>query len=293
MDAKSREILSRDGTKLRLLEWGDAPKSVILVHGQAEHVGRYGYVAQALVKAGYHVAAADLRGHGKSGGNRCHVERWTQYHEDVRAVVEAVARPYVLLGHSMGGLVVLDMMDDRVSHQTSGLNVMDLARQRLEPPPLGVIVSNPLLQLAFTPPAWKVAAGKLLSNVIPTLALPTELDTRLLSRDAEVVRLYNSDPLVGKVATSRWFTEMLAAQERVRSSGPSCTRPLLMLLGGADGICLAKASEQLYETWAGPKALKQYPNLYHELLNEPERDQVLGDMLAWLQELFAQAHITA
>jgi alpha-beta hydrolase superfamily lysophospholipase len=259
---------SADGTPLRGARWGGADRDVLLVHGLAEHVGRYGHVAEALVQAGWRVTFVELRGHGQSGGRRGHVERWSRYTEDVAAAAAQIGRPFVLVAHSMGGLVALDAV-----------------RTGLQPACRAVALSNPLLGTAFPPPKVKLAAARVLTRLLPSLPLRNELDPRLISRDAEVVRAYEADPLVFNTITPRWGTEMLAAQARVKAAAPAMRIPLRMMVSDKDGICDHEAGLALAKSWGGPVQTAVYPGLYHELFNEPEKARVLADLVAWLNTI--------
>ena len=128
----SKTLHSSDGTALHTVHApavGETKAHVVLCHGANEHVGRYGHVIESLNKAGFAVTGLDLRGHGKSGGKRCHVLRWEHYSEDIRVVIQSVGGPVFVLGHSMGGLVVLEAI-------RSGINGTEIK---------GVMTSNPLL----------------------------------------------------------------------------------------------------------------------------------------------------
>lgn len=262
------KITSADGTPLRVARWGDSKRDVLLVHGLAEHVGRYEHVAAALNKGGYRVTFVELRGHGESGGKHGHVSDWRRYDEDLWAAGKTIPDSYAIVAHSMGGLVALDAL-----------------REAMGQPVLGVALSDPLLGLAFDPPKIKLAASRLLSRIAPSLSLANELDTKLISRDPEVVRKYEADPLVFDTITPRWFVESQKAQARVEDAAPRMNLPLLMMVGESDGVCSPAASKGLEARWGGPHALKAYPGLYHELFNEPEKERVFADLVAWLDHL--------
>lgn len=259
-------IQSADGTPLRLGRWstqGAARGEVLIVHGLAEHAERYEHVGQALTDAGWRATVVELRGHGESGGKRGHVDAWSDYLDDVRAALARIGAPVILLAHSMGGLVVLDLLRD--------------------PPPLvrGFALSDPLIAMAFEAPRLKLAAAGLLSKVLPRLSLNNELDPNLISRDAEVVRRYVADPMVYDTITPRWFTEMQAARKRVQAHASRYTLPGLLMLGTGDRICDWKQARAFAEHWPNG-TIREYDGLYHEILNEPEQAQVLSDLVAWL-----------
>ena len=261
---------SRDGTTLNLVQWapdGTPRADILLVHGLAEHMGRYVHVAEALTAAGYQVTGLELRGHGESEGRRGHVDEWRQYVDDFRAASFKIGRSHYVVAHSMGSLVTLDAL-----------------RKLIGPDILGVALSNPLLGVAVKAPAIKLWASGLLSKVWPTLALGNELDTNHLSRDVAVIKAYEEDPLVYGTITPRWFTEMNSAIERVFAHASRATVPLFMLLGDGDRITSIDAAHAFFESYgAADKDCITYPGLYHEIFNEPEKDQVFQDVVEWLK----------
>ena len=261
---------SDDATPLRLARWGNGDRDVLLVHGLAEHAGRYNHVATALVEAGWRVTLVELRGHGKSGGRRGHCGAWHRYVEDVQAAAGAIGRPFAILAHSMGGLVSLDAL-----------------REPLTPPCRALALSNPLLGLAFEAPAWKVKMSTGLSRLLPWLPVPSGLDTAFLSHDAEVVRAYEADPMVFSSVTPRWFTESQAAMARVNGDPGRTQLPLRLMVSTGDKICDHKVALRLYEGWTADKTLAVYDDLYHEIFNEPQKDAILADLVAWLDKVWA------
>ncbi|MCC6624728.1 MAG: lysophospholipase [Deltaproteobacteria bacterium] len=248
-----------------------APRALVLVsHGVAEHMGRYQHVSDALVAAGYAVARLDHRGHGASGGPRVFVERFGDYVTDLHAVLGVVklrvgAPKTFLLGHSMGGLIA-------IHHLLAHPGAVD-----------GAVVSGPALGLSLAVPAWKDALGKVMSTVWPKLAIPTGVDPGLVSRDPAVVSAYANDPQVTKKATARWYTELLAAQKDANERALELGGPLLVLVGGLDKLVSVSAIERWFPRVAAQdKTIIPYPALYHEVMNEPEKDVVLGDIRRWL-----------
>lgn len=267
---QTETITSADGTSLRIGRSGEGDKDILIVPGLAEHLGRYDHVVEALNQAGWRTTVVELRGHGQSGGKRGHVMQWSEYIEDVKAAAAAVGGPLVLIGHSMGGLVALDAAISGIGQDIQAM-----------------VLSDPNVAVAVDAPALKVMGAKLLSRIAPSLSLSNELDVHTISRDPAVVEAYKADPLVYSTVTPRWFTEMVGSQERVVAHAPSYQMPLLMLLGQGDVICDWKASAALARNWGGAAKTIEYPELYHEIFNEIEKDQVISDMVTWLGELSA------
>jgi acylglycerol lipase len=242
---------------------------VVIAHGAGEHSGRYLHVADRLVREGYAVYALDHRGHGRSGGPRAYIDRMDNAVADLdtlvlRAASEQPGVPIVLLGHSMGGTVSLCYA---LRHQ-----------DRLA----ALALSGPLAALEAASPVVRMAA-RTLSALTPRLGV-IGVDSSLVSRDPAVVQAYNADPLVhhGKLP-ARTVAELGAAIESFPSRVPEITVPTLILYGTADGLCPTEGSVMLgRRIGAADLTVKSYPGLYHEIFNEPEQEQVLDDLCAWL-----------
>jgi acylglycerol lipase len=258
-----------DGTDLLVREWPAAGRpwaSVLLVHGIGEHSGRYEHVGDQMAAAGLDVHAYDQRGAGGSGGRRGHVDRWAQQHDDLEARLRAVrasaaARPVVLYGHSLGGLIVLGY----------------LLTER--PKPDFAIVSAPALDSTLA--SWKKALAPILGRIAPTLSIPNGIDGSTLSRDPSVAAKLAADPLAAKASTARFGAEALAELARVRRDYVGLTLPILVLHGIDDGLVPAQASEILASL---PNVERRtYPGLRHELHNEPEGPAIIDEMIAWIR----------
>ncbi|NLH08182.1 MAG: alpha/beta hydrolase [Chloroflexi bacterium] len=247
------------------------PKAILAFsHGIGEHTGRYEGLARALAEAGYALHMADLRGHGESPGKRGHIGSFSEYREDFAAIVQsawdaAPEAPYFIGGHSLGGLIALNAALD----QPLGAR--------------GIVVSAPALGLAFEPPAWKVAAARILSAIAPAATFPSGLDTDALCRDGDVVAAYRSDPLVHDAISARAYTEMMAAQRETLANAGRLQMPLLLMHGTADRLTNYEHSRLFYErAGSTDKLFKTYDGFYHELFNEPDKEQVFADLIEWL-----------
>jgi alpha-beta hydrolase superfamily lysophospholipase len=254
--------------------------TLVVVHGYAEHTGRYAGLVKALVARGYATFSYDYRGHGRATGPRGHVDRFVEYVDDLRAACEAArtavpGRPLVLLAQSHGGLVALRALLD----------------PQHAPDVAAAVLTAPFLGLAMEVPAWKTVLGRAASRIAPRLAMPNGLNPDDFSHDPAIATDYRNDPLNNKVATARWFTEMTAAQTYVRAHAGRLRVPTLWLLAGNDRVVSTPAAETVYAAAAGDKTLHRYDGLYHELYNErePDRSRVLADLFSWLDGRFPPA----
>lgn len=258
---------------------GDRPPAavVVIAHGLGEHSSRYEYVAERLTAAGHVVWALDHRGHGRSQGAREVVDRIDHAVADLDALVLRAAtadpgRPVVLIGHSFGGLLAGSYA---LAHQS-----------RLS----GLVLSGPLAQIDAPPPAR--AAARLLSMTLPRLPL-VKLDSALVSRDPAVVAGYRGDPLVHHgMIPARTADEMLRAVIALRSRVGEIAVPALIAYGTADGLCPPSGAVLLAERIGSDDVtVRAYEGLFHEIFNEPERDAVLDEVIAWLATRTADAPV--
>lgn len=271
--AEEDTFIGARGLRIHARTWvpaGSPTGVVVVAHGFAEHAGRYSSVAARLVADGIAVRAADHRGHGLSEGKRTSLVRFDDYVDDLVSVIaQARARwsslRVVLLGHSMGGLIALDLAV-RPNISLDGLV-------------LSAPAACPREVSTFT-----LAVGRALSRVAPNTGV-LRLPLNRISRDPAVVDAYNNDPLVFRTPIrARLGAEMLDAMARVEAGLPSLRTPLLVMQGTADGLVDPGCGPHVYDR-AGSldKTLKMYDGLWHEIFNEPERDDVLGDLTAWLR----------
>jgi acylglycerol lipase len=242
----------------------------ILVHGLAEHSGRYEHVGAYLAAAGCAVHAYDQQGHGKSSGTRCHARRFAHLLDDLEGFVASVragqpSLPIYLVGHSLGGLLVASYASQR------------------NPDVAGIVTSGAALALPNDLSRGRVFLARGLRWIAPRLSMPAGLDPEALSRDQEVVRAYLEDPMVDRRMTTSLAAEIVTAVERTASEAARIRVPMLLLHGEEDRLCPAAGSRRLYEQLeVTPRNLRTYPGLRHEIFNEPERLEVFNDLMEWI-----------
>lgn len=254
------------------------PRAVILLaHGYAEHSGRYAHVAAYLVEHGYAVYALDHRGHGHSEGLPVQVHDFDEYVADLRVYFEQVRaahpdRPMFLYGHSMGSLISL------------------LFAERWQGELAGLITTGTALMIAGANRYLSAVIG-VLRHVGPHLQLLPALAAAGISHDPAVVDAYVHDPLVhtGRIRLS--FAAAIArASLRARRILPDLRLPYLALHGAEDPLVLARSAEIVRRRSGSPDTtIKVFPGLYHEIHNEPQQDEVLGDIAAWLDAHLPEA----
>jgi alpha-beta hydrolase superfamily lysophospholipase len=264
--------------RLRYRSWeiAEPHAAVLLIHGLAEHSGRYEGAARAFAARAISSFAFDLRGHGLSDGRRGHANRFDSFLQDldrfrreVQGVLDA-GTPLFLLGHSMGGLIALRYLEEYDA---------ELA---------GAIVISPWLATALPVPRWKVTMGNALGRLLPALPFRAHIDAAALSRDPAIVRGYRDDPLVHDRITPRLFVEVSKAMGLVTLRSDRLRAPVLFLLPGSDR--LVDTDRTLAFTAHLPAALvtvKVYPGHFHELLNEPDRNDIVRDACDWIEQRIA------
>jgi alpha-beta hydrolase superfamily lysophospholipase len=271
----SVRLRTADGLELHVRRFDasqGAPRSTFVVaHGHGEHSGRYRAFAAWFAARGVRLYAIDHRGHGLSGGPRGHTPSLQAMLDDLDQVVTLAAQdragPVTLVGHSLGGLIAIAYALDRP--------------QRLET----AVFSAPALKLRVRVPGWKRALARLTPAVAPRLTMPTGLDPAGLSRDARVADAYVGDPLVHDRISTRFNAETFARGEQLIARASELRVPFLLLQGGSDPIVDPDGAHRFFERAQAPgRALKVYPDLYHEIFNEPEQDQVFQDIVDWLAE---------
>ena len=269
--AREERVEGAGGLEIFIRSWrpdGKARGVVAIVPGFKSHGGYYGWVAEQLVADGLAVYAVDLRGRGKSDGERFFVEKIEDYASDVQSLV-TLARsrepglPVFLLGHSAGGVVSCVYTLD---HQA------ELA---------GLICED----FAFQVPAPDVALAILkgLSHVAPHVHV-FRLNNEDFSRDPNAVRAMDDDPLIAnEVQPTQTVAAMVRADERLKREFPLITLPVLILHGTDDRVAKPSGSQLFYDTaGSSDKTLKLYEGHYHDLLNDVGKEAVMADIRSWI-----------
>jgi alpha-beta hydrolase superfamily lysophospholipase len=244
---------------------------LVVVHGIAEHSGRYSNLVNYFVPKGYAVYSFDLRGHGKSEGIRSYVERFSYYLDDLKIFYNIVREEnqnakIFLVGHSMGSTIAIAYA---IEHQRE-LN--------------GLIVSGTTLKAGASINQVTILMAKILSILAPKMGI-SALDAKLISREKAAVDAYIHDPLnYTSKLRARWGTELLKTMIKLQSKMSEFSLPVLIMHGSADRISDPSSSKMLFEgVNSKDKTLKLYEGFYHEIFNDPERRQVFLDMEAWLK----------
>jgi len=252
------------GTEL-IREWtpeGEPCAYLVLVHGLAEHSGRYERTGSLLAAAGFAVRSFDLIGAGGSGGRRWDIDDWSRYHDQISSHLEwarSHGKPVVLMGHSLGGNLCL-------GYVLSGRPHPDL-----------LVLSGPALGGGL---AWQKALAPILARLAPRLAITNTIDGELLSRDPAVAEAYFADPLVITKSTLRFGAALFASMDELRERASELDVPTFVIHGGEDRIVPTASSEILGASDSVERRV--YDGLRHETMNEPEGPEVVADVISWL-----------
>lgn len=243
---------------------------VVLVHGFSVFTGVQRPVAAALADAGFVSVLFDCRGHGRSSGRRGHINRFSDFVDDLSAVATDAHKRYptegwAVVGHSHGATVALAAV---------------LGPRALRPDAL--VVAAPFLGLRQAPPWPKRWAAKPLSVLWPTLAFANGLDPALATRNEQAVRHFRDEPLIHHVATPRWFVEVGGAQRAILAAAPQLRTPTYLVLAGDERV-VDNATAETFAAAAGSCVTQRtWPGLRHELFIEPEAADVVREVQDWL-----------
>lgn len=256
-------------------DWKGEGRALIVIHGLGEHGGRYLHLPHYLQDTVELVFCPDLRGHGRSAGQRGHVDRFDLFVEDtiiaIRHLDTLLQKKFQrseihLLGHSLGGLIVLSTL----------FKTPDL-------PIKSATVSAPSLGIRMPVPTVKKVAAKILTHLWGTLHLHSEIDPKTLSHDPEVEAAYMADYLVHSKVTPKFFNEMQRAMANAKNRHSGISYPLQLLIPMEDPIVDSQTSIDFFEHLKhSDKCLKTYAGFFHESLNEIGKEKVIEDLKTWI-----------
>jgi len=244
----------------------------VIVHGGGDHSGRFSNLVEFLVPHDYGIYIFDLRGHGRSPGKRGHINSWNEYQLDLSLFLDLVKTkhpdiPLFLLGHSMGGVIVLDHCIKSQKHISA------------------IICSSPAIgELGISP--FLISLARLINKIWPSIVLPTGLKVPHLSRDTEFIKKTKSDPLYHSKSTPRFGIEMLKTVEFVQNNVSKISLPIYLIHGTDDKIVSIEGSrraKKLIDT--SLITYKEYEDGYHELFNDLNKKVVMNDLLLWMKKL--------
>lgn len=250
-----------------------AKGTVVIVHGSGEHFGRYQWLRQKLNNAGFHVIGGDLPGLGCSYGKKGHIDDFNDYYKIVDEWVSEAHQfhmPVFLLGHSMGGLIVIRYLE---RYQEVGLK--------------GVIVTSPCLGLVRKVSPFLEGIVGIINLFYPSFCMPSGILPEQVSKDPKIVHQYRTDPLICKKVSVRWYLEL---KKEMESSIGEIDKyphiPTLVMQAGRDKIVDQEKTKKWVENLSIPQfQYIEWPELYHELFNEPEKEKVYKNMVEWMKKI--------
>ncbi|RME14986.1 MAG: alpha/beta hydrolase [Bdellovibrio sp.] len=271
-------FLAEDDAELFYQVWKPSKKSrgtVLITHGLAEHSECYNDLAYSLNEDLWTVVGWDLRGHGRSEGKRGYVRHFENYIDDLHRFIHFLKEqsfyvsPLILLGHSMGGLITLQMLLIYGQHHVDA-----------------VTLSSPALEVAVEVPFWKEKLAKVLAQYLPTITLYNEISYSDLVRDPQVIQSYESDPLRHDKISPMVFLGMQEGFVFVQSKAHEIKLPLLLQVAGQDKIVSTQASKDFFQNVASPlKKLIEYPKSYHEIFKDLDKEKVIADYKEFIDSL--------
>ena len=260
-----------------------APRAAaLIVHGYFEHAGRYREVAHVLVRAGLAAMSFDLRGHGRSEGQRGYVDTFDDYLDDLDAALGELDRrieaacpgqsiPRLLLGHSNGALIVLRALADP---------------SRSMPPIGAAVLSSPFLGLRVKAPAIQDILGRAAGRLLPRLSLPNPLAVEELTHDPEKQEERRLDTLCHESANARWYASALDTHDYVLENAARITVPTLWLVADGDRVADPAVSRATRARIRAPSRYVPLPGMHHEVFNELERERVFRVLTTYIEDAF-------
>ncbi|MCE9500705.1 MAG: lysophospholipase [Leptospira sp.] len=277
---------SKDGTKIFYQSWTKtkpgAGRVLVFQHGFGEHSGRYGNLLDKFKDSNVNFYALDSRGHGRSEGKRGHVDQFQNYIDDLTEFIDIVkerekANKIFLLGHSLGGVIVLQ-------YTIEGVNQNNLH---------ALIVSSPAIRVKMNLERQiKKAVARVFAYIMPAVTLDAKLDVKFLSHDLGVVKAYTEDPLVHGMISFQMASNLFNLSRSIRDKAKIIRVPVLLFHGEQDGIADVEGSKELNQSLLYKnKKFKIYPGLYHETMNELPKDReiVLNDIKDFVDSIVRES----
>lgn len=267
-------IKSSDGISLhyRYRQIKNHKASVILVHGFAEHSGRYKHLMDRLASERYSVFMGDLRGHGLSEGERGFILSFDEYFNDLLAMVKKCQELFsegklFAIAHSMGGLIA---------------SLFAIKYPKIF---FGIVLSSPAFGMNMAIPWYKSLAGKMMSKIYPRFSLPTSIEPGHLTKDEFFLNQYIQDPLIFRHVTSRLYTEVLAKYDEISDKAFRIRNPLFFQISGRDLVVSSEKTKEIFKNLTAPdRQIKLYHGYLHEIYNEIGREEPISDLLKWLDQ---------
>ena len=269
-------LVSFDRTPIFYRRYEGPQKSravLFILHGMGEHGGRYQALAEFLGQAGIGSLLPDARGFGRSGGKRGCVQHFEDYRRDLDAVYQQCVhlfphKPFFILGHSFGGLLLSSWLAVRPKIKCHGM-----------------VLSSPNFGISIPIPQWRHWAGLLASHLAPDFTQDTRVDSTRLTHDAAVYKEYKKDRYIHHRISARLYSLLIRELSRAGEIASRIQCPSLVLQAGDDVIVSRRATETFFEKLGSrDKELKIYENLYHEILNETERPAIFARIAEWIQK---------
>lgn len=270
---------SHDGLRLYLQDWMPAdPKGhLILTHGLGEHSDCYENFVNELKTSHYRISVWDLRGHGRSQGARGAARDISLFSQDLEILLDRILKicsskiPVVLMGHSMGGLILLKAV---------------LGQEKLRRLPL--VLSSPFLGTSLPIPEWKTSVSKLVAQTLPELTLGNEIDLLDLSRDATVIERYRRDPLRHHRISSGIFESALQSIETIFFRAKYYRGDTFVVTSDQDPVVSSREIQTFFNHLNAPKELHVLPNRRHEVFTDLGKDEAFQLLRNYLERRLEQ-----
>jgi len=244
----------------------------LLVHGFGEYSERYKSLFERLNNEGISTFAFDLRGHGKSEGIRSYISKFEDYIADLTIIVDLVKeiskeKKITLLGHSMGGLIA------------------SIYTSRFPDNLRSLVLSSPFFGLSMEVPSIKRILGHITSALMPSFSMPAGIKGKYCTHNEDIAKAYDSDPMINKYATARWFTEIIKTQKETEEIAKKIQIPVALLAAGDDKLVSIDAEKRFFEQIsATDKYLKIFDGFYHEIFNEIKNEEAITELINWLKK---------